>query len=165
MTDLAEHRVGGAIRQAEVVLGMPSMTARGDAGLLLALAGERKRAMQVIQRSVEALGTFPGWFRHVFFLDAYLAGDFERALEEAEQIGLPHLPWDAIDRAAALGMMGEIERAGEVLSELVVLRPDFHHQSHRYIRGFTPQPEVAEALFTGLQEAGLRTPVVPPEGP
>jgi TolB-like protein len=160
-TRLAEHRVAGAIRQAEVVLGMPSMTARGDAGLLLALAGERKRAMQVIQRSVEALGTFPGWFRHVFFLDAYLAGDFERALEEAEQIGLPHLPWDAIDRAAALGMMGEVDQAGVALSQLLALRPDFASQRRRYIEGFAPQREVREALLTGLGKAGLSTPVAP----
>ncbi len=154
-TRLAEHRNDAAVRQAEFVLGLPSGTARGDAGLVLFLAGERERGLSEIRSSVESLDAFPGWFRHAFFLDRYLGGDFERALEEAEEIGMPQLLWDPLDRAAALGMLGEVDRAGAAIDELLALRPDFEARGHLYVSFFTPQQDVADALFSGLQKAGL----------
>jgi TolB-like protein len=152
---LAEGRTGAAIRQAETVLELPSMSARGDAGLLLTLAGDSARGIDAVRNCVDTLDAFPGWYRHAFFLKAFLAGDFEGALEEAMQIGMPHLPWDAIDRAAALAMLGELDAARSALSELLVLRPDFERESRRYVEGFHPQPEIAGALLSSLTKAGL----------
>src|SRR6202044_634606 len=77
----------------------------------------------------------------------------------AGQIDLPGYQLTYAARAAALGQLGECERAKDQLSQLIALLPDAA-QSVRLELGKWYQPDLVEHWVEGLRKAGPETPEV-----
>lgn len=145
---------GGGMRQAAercVAIGtMPSL-----AGFLLAIAGEWERGTALVRRHLGILSYAPGWYHHALFLDAYRRGDYPAALDEAQLIGTPKLAWDPLDRAAALGKLGEVEAAQEAVTELLAILPRFAGDPQGHLRRLVPDRALVEELLAGLSVGGI----------
>jgi adenylate cyclase len=131
----------------------PSLS--GLVGYLLACAGEYERAVDLLDRAVAMNPCHPRWFHHGLFVIHFSRGDYQRAYEEADQVGHQVRFWDPALRAAALGKLGRTEEARASIEELRRLKPDFEHR----VRDFLPRTATPPAIWTefldGLKKAGF----------
>jgi adenylate cyclase len=123
----------------------------------LALIGESERGTRVLREQLAKIHRYPSWLHHAFFLDHYQRRNYIAAMAEAEQFDAPGFFWDPLDKAAALGQLGEIDRAQEQVRQLVELNPDFVHKPRRYLSCFIFTDELVSHVLDGLLEAGLST--------
>ena len=125
-------------------------------GVFFACSGEWERGCELSREAIELNPHFPGWYRLPFMFNAYRQKDYQEALSEAEKINIPNYFWTLVMRTAALGQLGESEKAKKALNDLLASRPD--------IAGKTPEEfghwlddEFVEDLMEGLRKAGFET--------
>ncbi|MDH3528896.1 MAG: protein kinase [Acidobacteriota bacterium] len=125
-------------------------------GLFFACSGQWERGCELSREAMELNPHFPGWYRLPFVFNAYRQKDYQEVLSEAQKINIPNYFWTLVMRTAALGHLGESEKAKEALHDLLVSRPD--------IAGKTPEEfghwldaEFVEVLIEGLRKAGFET--------
>jgi hypothetical protein len=83
----------------------------------------------------------------------WITGKREVTPQLPVKIDLPGYRLTYAARAAALGQLGECERAKDQLSQLIALRPDAA-QSVRLELGKWYQPDLVEHWIEGLRKAG-----------
>lgn len=127
----------------------------GTGGWFLALAGQRKDGMEIIERSRRLNPNNPGWFHFVAYLDYFDKGEYEAALLEARSLRAPGLFWDPLLQVAALGQLGRAEEASDSLAALLRLRPDIAEQSAFYVGCLVRSDELKHRIIEGLHAAGL----------
>jgi TolB-like protein len=121
----------------------------------LALIGEWERGARVLREQLAKMHRYPGWLHHALFLDHYRRQTYTAALAEADRFDSPGFFWDPLDKAAALGQLGETGRAQEQVRQLVELNPDFDCNPRRYLSCFIFTDELVSHVLDGLQKAGL----------
>ncbi len=124
---------------------------------MLALIGEWKHGTRELQKQMANMHLYPKWFHHAFFLDHYRRQDYTTARVEAERFNSPGFFWDPLDKAAALGQLGEISLAQEQVRQIVELNPDFVRNPKRYLSCYIFTDELVNHVFDGLLKAGLST--------
>jgi tetratricopeptide (TPR) repeat protein len=102
----------------------------------------------------------PSGYRIATFLDYYMHGQFDSALQEALQIKARYVIYGYLAVAAAYGQLGEKAKATAALSELLKVDPDYgdHVEADLARRGVSPG--IIRAVIDGLKKAGLRAPAV-----
>jgi TolB-like protein/Tfp pilus assembly protein PilF len=123
-------------------------------GELLIYAGDRDRGLALAGRAKQLNPNHPGWYWYADFYNAYLQGDYRRALDFALKVNLPgHWGMHAM-RAITYAQLGERDAAGKALRDLLRLRPDVAAT----VRGDLAkwwEPEYVETFIDGLRKAGL----------
>lgn len=123
------------------------------AGWLMALAGEWDKGLALLDKQLRVLRFYPGWFRHAHFLHHYKEGRYEEALVEALQFGMPGLLWDPLDRAVALGRLGDLTGGANAIQELVTLCPTFFKEPKRYLSCYIMFDDLLEEVLKGIELA------------
>ncbi len=144
------------VQEAEALINrsrQPSTQAL--AAWLLALAGHWDRGTEMLAGRMQALRRLPGWLHHVMFLNEYRRGNYDAAYQVSRKFNMPMLFWDPLERAAALGELGRVTEAQEVIDEILALRPDFADHPRRYLECFIFQDELVEHVIDGLTKGGL----------
>ncbi len=127
----------------------------GTGGWFLALAGELTKGMEIIERSRSLNPSCPSWFHLIPFLEHFDQGDYDEALREANQIGLPDFFWDPLLKAATLGHLGQSDEAANALQRLITLRPDFEERAEYYVGCLVLPEQLRTRILDGLHAAGL----------
>ncbi len=66
----------------------------GTAGWFLAMAGQYDKGFGFIEQSMKLNPFFPSWFHFPYFVNYYLDGKFDDALETIKKFGLPDFFWN-----------------------------------------------------------------------
>ena len=153
-----EGTARSAWRMIELNPGDASLV--GTGGWFLALAGERTRGMEIIERSRSLNPNCPSWFHLISFLEHLDQGDYHEALREANQIGLPDFFWDPLLKAATLGHLGRTGEAANSLRRLITLQPDFERRAEFYVGCLVLPEHLRKRILAGLSAAGLNVATV-----
>jgi adenylate cyclase len=148
-----EGTVQSAWRMIELNPGDASLV--GTGGWFLALAGERTKGMEIIEHSRGLNPNCPSWFHLIPFLEHFDQGDYDDALREANQIGLPEFFWDPLLKAATLGHLGRSGEAANSLRRLIALQPDFEERADSYVGCLVLSEKLRKSILDGLSNAGL----------
>lgn len=130
---------------------------RGEAGMLLAFAGQWQRGCSVLDSVLSVLKLAPHSFSYPRFLSAYREGNYAAALAVAERFRPSPLFWQPMMRAAALGQTGERALAEQALHALLKSRPQFPQLGYRWLSCFLMDPALVDHLIEGLRKGGLAT--------
>jgi TolB-like protein/Tfp pilus assembly protein PilF len=123
-------------------------------GFLIAYSGDWERGCALGAQAMRLNPHHPGWYRFVFFFDAYRKSDYRGALDIAHKINMPGFWRTKFALATAYGQLGEQEAARNSVRELLALRPDFAVAAREEL-GKWWDPELIEHLIDGLRKAGL----------
>ncbi len=126
-----------------------------SAAYMLAMLGERDRALELMRKAMRMNPHHPGWYYLVPFWHAYSQGDYEAALFEANCFNTPDFFLDPLIRAASLGQLSHYSEARKAVDELLILKPDFERQGRRWILRVVFMEEHLDMLAVGLRKAGL----------
>ena len=127
-------------------------------GIVIGYGGDWKRSVELTTRAMELNVNHPGWYRFNTFFNAYRQGHYEEALAIAERINMPGYFADPYARAITNAKLGRSDEAARALDELRALWPGVSLQLMRddhLSKWFYAQPELAEMVLEGLEEAGM----------
>jgi TolB-like protein/class 3 adenylate cyclase/cytochrome c-type biogenesis protein CcmH/NrfG len=130
----------------------------GAAGWTIALSGQCDRGRELFDKAVKLNPYHPGWMLYPFIVCHYWADEYELALAEAHNLGLPDFFWTPMMFAAIYGQMGRTKEAQEALADALKLNPDLAERPHFYIGAFVVPEEFINKLVDGLRKAGLEAP-------
>lgn len=127
----------------------------GVAGWHMMLYGEWDRGLSLLKKGMSLNPSYPSWFHLATYMNAYRTGDYDKAFVEAIKFNFPTLYLDPVMRAAALGQMGDLERARAALNELIKLEPDFATRGRQLISRYVKVDNLIDRVLEGLEKAGL----------
>jgi tetratricopeptide (TPR) repeat protein len=123
-------------------------------GELLTYAGDRERGLALAERAKRLNPHHPGWYWYADAFNAYRQGDDRGAIGFVLKASLPGHWGSQAALAAAYGQLGDRDRAGKALKELLKLRPGFATGVRRESEKWW-DPEYVERWIEGLRKAGL----------
>ena len=127
----------------------------GVAGWHMMLYGEWDHGLSLLKKGMSLNPSYPSWFHLATYVNAYRTGAYDKAFVEAIKFNFPTLYLDPVMRAAALGQMGDQDRARAALSELLKLEPDFATRGRWLISRYVKVDELIDRIMEGLEKAGL----------
>ncbi len=126
-------------------------------GTMIAYTGDWQYGLDLVERAKQLNPHHPGWYHYLAVYDAYRRRDYRGALTNALKVNMPGYYWPHATLAAIYGQLGEKERAGAALRELLAIRPNFAAEV-REDYGKWNEVELVEHLLEGLRKAGLEIP-------
>jgi adenylate cyclase len=130
-------------------------------GMRLALMGQWKRGIALIDEATARNPAHPGWYHTAPALDFYRQGRYAEALEEAEQIDAPGWVHNHTILAMIYGQLGKEEEARAAVRQLQQMDPDFEANAWYELQLRNFPPEMKEQMVEGLRKAGLSIPPQP----
>jgi serine/threonine protein kinase/tetratricopeptide (TPR) repeat protein len=124
-------------------------------GMLTAFSGEWERGCALTLRAAHLNPNHPGWYWFASAFDSYRKGDYQGTLGVALKINMRGLWGTNLLLAVAYGQLGEKEKAGGAVRELLAQMPGFVSDAHNELSKWW-QPEYVDQLLDGLHEAGLK---------
>ena len=121
----------------------------------ITMVGELDRGRELINHAMDLNPHHANWYHFVPFMNAYLSGDYHRALSSAYSFNTPEFFWDPLIRAATLGKLGRLPEASSAADQLLAIEPNFRMKGRNLMRRLAYQEETVELLAAGLQKAGL----------
>ena len=124
-------------------------------GYLLTLLGDWERG-PVLSRKAVRLNPYHRSVVHTgLWLDALRQKDYTSAYHEADEYTVGNF-WRPLMRATALAHMGDPDKAGADVEQLLLMRPNFRQRGHWFITRYVKFEELVERITEGLEKAGLR---------
>ena len=149
--DVADFR-----RMAELsVLSNPRTSNHGDTALFFALAGDSRRAMELFGVASRANPHHPGQFHLAPYFASGYEGDFEAALESANQIRMPGYFLGPLMQASALGHLGRLDEADLPKADLMALVPGLEGRARDLLERLLRYDQPVDLVLNGLQKVGL----------
>jgi len=127
----------------------------GAMAFVMACVGEYDRALKLYEASIKLNPYYPWSFNVGLFLCYYHQREYEKALQWAQKMDMPHVFWDPLLRAAALGQMKRPE-ARQALDELLLTDPQFTKHARDSIGMFILPEDLITHLLEGLRKAGMK---------
>ena len=135
----------------------------GNAGLILAYAGEWERGLALIEEAKAFDPFYPRGYHFGEFFDHYRKGAYEAALATAQKTNLPDYVWSQALTAAAYGQLGRADQARPPVARILELEPDFETTARaKRWKWFRYQEDLLDTFMDGLRKAGLDIPPPPP---
>ena len=128
-----------------------SIPSQAQAGWFLSIAGEYEEGIPLLDKNLAAIQYYPGWLNHGYFLYHFENGRYEDALLAANQMNMPGLLWDPVERGAALGKLGRYDEGRKAVEELLHLYPGFFDNPRRYLEMFILDDNLLENISEGLE--------------
>jgi adenylate cyclase len=119
-------------------------------GFHLFMMGEREQGMELINKVLSLSSNYPSWFNVIPFCDAYLKGNYERALEIALIIDAPILFSGAMVRCMTYVKLGNIEKAKIELQKALVNMPDLLEKGEQRLIRYFGSEETAQKFWQGI---------------
>ena len=151
--------LAGCIRHAQkcIDLNPNAVTIVGQAGWLMALAGQWRRGLEIVDRAIELNPYLPGWIHGAAYMDFYRRGEYEHALHEAQAYNMPEFFVQPLFLAAALSQLGKEDEAHAMLNRAIHLQPDLSSNAREILKPSVVSEELIEQLLDGLSKVGLNT--------
>ena len=127
-------------------------------GILMGYGGDWERSVELTTRAMALNPKHPGWYRFNTYFNEFRQGHFEAALDIAQRINMPAYFADPYVRAIAHANLGHVRQAELAAQEFLALWPneDLEIFKDEHLgRWLYAQPELIQAVITGLQRAGL----------
>jgi TolB-like protein len=135
-----------------------SITSQAQAGWFLSIAGEYEEGIPLLDKNLAAIQYYPGWLNHGYFLYHFKNGRYADALLAANQMNMPGLLWDPVERGAALGKLGRCDEGRKAVEELLNLYPEFFDNPRRYLEMFILDDDLLDDVIEGLELSRQRLP-------
>ncbi len=150
------HEVGSFRVEAERALALNRMEGYTTAflGLHFAYSGDWDRGCALCEGATQLNSNHPGWYWLPLAMNAYRLRDAERALQYALRINMPGLWTAQVGLAVIYSQLGQMEKAGSAVRNLLACRPDFATDAERDLRIWW-QPEMVEQMLGDLSRVGL----------
>lgn len=123
-------------------------------GVKIAVTGHWDEGRQLIQKARSLNPFLPSWYHTADSLYYFVNNEFEKALHAAKQINSPSLSGPMF-RTAIYGVMGLPEEAGQELSQVLEIHPDFRKGHEELLRRMFFNDKLISALLNGFAGAGL----------
>jgi TolB-like protein len=104
----------------------------------------------------------PSGYRIASFLDHYMHGDYQSALQEAFQIKARYVVYGYLALASAYGQLGEKNNAAAAVAELLKIDPGYGDKVRADLARRGNSPHIVRAVVEGLVKAGLPVPPAQP---
>jgi TolB-like protein len=125
------------------------------AGFWLCLAGQYDEGMKWFNRGIALNPYYPGWLHAAPYFYHMQAGEFELALQHAQDFGMPDFFWSSLMKASALGLLGRSDEAARSYSCLLELMPNFETISRSCVSSFVLDESLTDTILRGLKKAGM----------
>ena len=125
-----------------------------DIGHYYAFMGKFERGIALTRQAMVLNPLHPSWYHFSFARYHYDQRDYEAALADLENAGLPDLGMRHLLIAATLGQLGETKRAAESLARLKEILPDI--SARDLLKMHNTAPDDLEHLMEGMTKAGLQ---------
>ena len=126
-----------------------------EVGLRRYLNGDRTGGTTLVKQALTQGSGRPARYHDVLMLDAYLTGDYPRALEEATIGHVGEAPLARALVVAVLGKLGRREDAAALWGVFARDLPRVAADPRAVMLQRLRNPEIADALMSGLYEAGV----------
>lgn len=127
----------------------------GSLGTRLFARGQWDEGATLVRQSFERTLIVQPLDRVTLVLDAYRKGDFNRALEEAQQLAVPKFYGQHLLLAAIYGKLGKAQDGKKAVAALLELRPDYGTQMRDDLRARHYTEPMIDMIADGLKRAGL----------
>ena len=127
-------------------------------GLLMAYAGRWEYGIQLIEKARALNPYHPGWYYLPLASNHYRAGDYEKALEAAQNVNMPGFWGSHMFLAAIYGQLGRTREAQVAVENLDGVFPDFKVWARRELEKWYVAAEMQDLFLDGLRKAGLTIP-------
>ncbi|MDH3738096.1 MAG: hypothetical protein OER92_02805 [Alphaproteobacteria bacterium] len=124
-----------------------------DIGHYYIWMGEFEKGMDLTRQAVALNPLHPGWYYFAFAQYHFNQRDYAQTVADVEKTSMSNFYWTPLIKAAALGQMGETERAAAELARMRELKPGI--SAREEIEKWNCAPDHAAHLMEGLRKAGL----------
>ncbi len=126
----------------------------GFAGAAMALAGEWKRGLELVDEAIRLNPYNPGWLLLPRYGLCLSEADYEGALDIAKTMECPGSDLSLVTEAAALGLLGRRPEAERALTRLLELRAGFSQPLEAFVRNIMFDEGIGDRMVEGLRRAG-----------
>jgi adenylate cyclase len=152
-----DHDVDGSLEAANygLTLNPNNTNLIGELGIRYALLARWDESKAMIDKLYARNPRAPAGYRRATFLNAYMHGDYRRALAEAMASEMPLNLYDHVIRAMVYAQLGDREKAKSAVSEILRLDSKYgEHVAEDFIKR-NAHPTIVQAIAEGLTKAGL----------
>jgi adenylate cyclase len=128
-----------------------------ELGMRYANRADWGRAVPLLEAAYRRNPALPSGFRVGLSLWHYVHGRHEDALAEAMRMDTEDVVYTHILRAIAAAKLGRRVETAQAIAAILRLHPDYAEQAVDDLRYRNVAPELADAVFAGLREAGFPT--------
>ncbi len=142
-----------AIEEANKALEINSKSAfyLGALGWLIALSGEWKRGLDLMEEGIYLNPGYPTWY-HLASCTYYLGtNNFERALVEANKFDVPELFWDPLLKGVSHAYLGNMVEAKKYADKLLEVSPNFSEHGEVLMRMYIKDENHFAMYAKGLE--------------
>ncbi|MCZ6862568.1 MAG: adenylate/guanylate cyclase domain-containing protein [Alphaproteobacteria bacterium] len=125
-----------------------------ELGHYYAFMGKYERGAELTRRAIALNPLHPGWYHFCFARKHFAEHDYTAAIADVRKINLPDFYWSWLIETAALGHMGETQRAADALAKIRALMPDFSPRAE--LHKWNAAPDDFEHIMDGLKKAGFK---------
>jgi adenylate cyclase len=164
---LLAHGFRGEVEQAvaagerAVALSPNNAEILAEFGMRLALMGQWKRGIALIDEASARNPAHPGWYHTAPALNFYRQGRYAEALEKARQIDAPGWVHNHTILAMIYGQLGQKEQARAAAWQVLKMDPDFEQNAWYELQLRSFPEHMAGQMIEGLRKAGLHIPAQP----
>lgn len=150
--DIAGFKESG---ETAIRLNPNNSIAVGHYGMRLSFLGEWDLGRALLNKAFTLNPVHPQWFGFPEVFYRYDRGEYKLALEELNEMDMPHFLWFHLIRAATLGQLGETGEAELAVDDLLRLVPDFQQDVSNIIKVWQLPDPLVQNVVDGLGKAGL----------
>ena len=115
--------------------------------------GDFEQGIGLTRQAVALNPLYPGWYHFTFSHWHYNQREYAEVIADMEKADMPNFYWTHLMKVAALGQLGETERAAAALARMRELKPELSARGE--IEKWNCAPDFAAHLMAGLHKAGL----------
>jgi TolB-like protein/class 3 adenylate cyclase/Tfp pilus assembly protein PilF len=153
--DLAAFRPAA---ERAMALNPLNTDALGILGLLIVHTGEFDRGGAIVRRAMELNPDHAGWMHFGPIWEHFHKGEYERALDHANQVDIPGLFWPYLVVASTCGHLGRKAQAEAAVRDLLTIDPEFVAHAHSNVGTWHFASGLMDPILEGLRKAGLAIP-------
>jgi tetratricopeptide (TPR) repeat protein len=124
-------------------------------GYLMTLFGDWQRGPALIRTALQHNPFYNVTVHYALWVDWVRQKEYRQAYTETLNFRLPGLFWDPLLKAAACGLVGNLEEGRQAVGNLLALKPDFPQRGLMLIRYYIKFDDIVERTINGLANSGL----------
>jgi TolB-like protein len=124
-------------------------------GYLMTLLGDWERGPALINEAIKANPYYSVVAHYALWVDWIRQEEYRQAYTETLNFRQSGLFWDPLMKAAACGLIGNLEEGRQTVDDLLALKPDFSQRGLLLIRYYIKFDDIFERIIGGLRKLGL----------
>jgi len=129
-----------------------------ELGFRYALLGKWDQSVPLIAEAYARNPAAPSGYHVASFLNSYMHGDYQSALQEALQVKAPYTLYGHVTRAVAYAQLGDRLNAAAAVAEILKIDSKYADHVVEDLKKRNIDPGIIRAIVEGLTKAGLGAP-------